>query len=202
MKIRESIDVIKQILKEQTIEPNSSVDQILGFIQQNCKRFLTMNANDTLRLYRGEQKTVPVFIKEIRTNRAPTDLSIEAHNYINQKLKAAGFKLNRSDTMFTTGDKLTAQGYGTLYRVYPMDDFSFLWNPEVNDLYIDMSDADLEDAPIEKVNPWIDGLIPGYRTDNLREAIKSESEVLVKAPGAVLVNESVIRKAGPKWRFA
>lgn len=202
MQIRESIDVIDQILKEETIDPNSSIEQILEFIQMNCKQFLKLNSNDTVRLYRGEQKNVPVFIKEIRTNRAPTDLSVETHNYINQKLKAAGFKLNRSDTMFTTGDKLTAQGYGTLYRVYPMDMFSFIWNPEVNDLYIDMSDADLEDAPIEKVKPWVDNLIPGYRTDNLREAVKSEAEILVKAPGAVLVNEALIRKAGPKWRFA
>jgi predicted kinase len=107
---------------------------IIETIKEECSDFF-QQLGDGL-LYRGVPGGDDDFLyQEYPTNRKPTASSEEFHNFLNKVFKAKGFKTNRSNSVFCTGDWTEAASYGNVYVVFPKNGFNFLWSPKITDAY-------------------------------------------------------------------
>lgn len=89
-----------------------------------------------LRLFRG-MKNAPDSGKLVPpTNREPRDSNKFFHDSMNNAFKVVFGKPLRSCSVFCTGDRSFAKEYGSLYRIYPSDDFEVYWSPKVVDLFL------------------------------------------------------------------
>jgi len=117
-------------------------------IKQNCQPYLQQNPSAIFRypLYRGVKPLggfrsgsgvgdANVIRKEVRlTNRKPSDMTIELHQFINGYFKQEYGAAFRS-AMFASGSPDQASDYGTVYIIFPAGNFEYLWSPEYEDLY-------------------------------------------------------------------
>jgi hypothetical protein len=139
-------------------------------------------------LYRGvsERKEYFIFDKKVRTNRRPRDMGYEMQkNFDDAFKKLFGWK-PRSEGLFVIGDVDVAGGYAntTLYLVFPVGKFRFLWSPEVDDMY-DLPGRYMPDGevftsrtPAEKYPDFVKEL--DYTDKDLCKAISSGSEIMIK----------------------
>lgn len=68
-------------------------------------------------------------------HRSPTGCSSEMHALLNVAFKKEFGEAVRAEAVFCTGNKSEARDYGTLYKIYPSDDFSVYWSNSIEDLY-------------------------------------------------------------------
>lgn len=146
-------------------EKTKKLETIKDFILKNCKPYLRDINNDpvTYVLYRGvisdyrevkksdggmkgyyRTKVKSAMVVSPRAHRQPKDTSRRIHQIITAAFANAGFVANRDNSIFATGNKNEAAGYGsyvgtypkeisTTYAVYPMGNYDYTWSPEVKD---------------------------------------------------------------------
>lgn len=112
-------------------------EQVIQYIKTNCSSFLSVVG--TQNLYRGfAESTMPkedVIVLSPRTDRKPKDTALIIHNAIEKLLREEGFKATRSNSFFTTSNKIDAMEYGEIFVCFPLNGFSFTWSPVLGDLY-------------------------------------------------------------------
>jgi len=117
-------------------------ESIVSLIQKDCKLFLTNNHKDVL-LSGRKNSTKYISRKSVRKDRRPVDISPNRHNILNDIFKDAfGVKL-RSESIFCTLRESIAEGYGTVYAIFPIGNYEIYWSPIIKDLYLDLKRYDL-----------------------------------------------------------
>jgi len=103
-----------------------------AIIKQECKQFLSQSSG--LSMWRGITSSEQLLKKKSRlNNRRPMDSPRGGHNEVNKIFKQK-FGHEFRNAVFTTGDSTVAGHYGSIYAIYPIGDFKFLWSPSVKDL--------------------------------------------------------------------
>lgn len=172
-------------------------------IKRDCQPFLSQSKG--LPLYRGlGHATEDMYKKSIRlNNRTPKDMPLKIHNKLNQYfLMKHGAKFRNA--LFVSGDDSVASEYGSLYRVFPIGNFEFLWSPMVSDLYTEWEDydpgynwnRDSEEMQAEKYKKSLkkfhdDILKSNYTTSNLPAAINSRNEIMLRGKQYYALEETI-----------
>lgn len=105
-------------------------------IFKNCKTILKTYVKHKRFFFHGRPRQEDFLILNRIENRKPKDISMNYHNLINKALINAGFRANRSNSLFCTSAFEFAKNYaalGNVYVVFPYDGFSYLWSPHLED---------------------------------------------------------------------
>ena len=148
-------------------------DAIVELIRRDCKPYFDASPGNRMmyRGMRGKSKTKS-FKGTVRADRAPRNTPEPLHKVMDDWfMDKFGFRA-RSNAMFATGHATVAGAYGSLYAVFPIGDFKFVWSPVIDDLSIDTGGEDPKDIP-----KLMDGA--KYTDRNLRDAINSQNEIMV-----------------------
>lgn len=87
-------------------------------------------------LYRGMNIKVDSGIFDHPKSRVSVDSDAKLVLLFNSMMDAAFNIPNiRSSSIFCTGYKSEAEGYGQVYKIAPIGDYKFLWSPKVRDSY-------------------------------------------------------------------
>lgn len=122
-----------QLTEDTQLDENNVWD----FIQKNCQPYLKENPDWMTRpLYRGMSYRGDIQIKNIRSDRQPTDSNSFLHQLYDEAFIENGYALNRTNSIFCTGDLEMAYKYGEAYVIFPMGNFAFVYSPTVKDLYL------------------------------------------------------------------
>ena len=135
----------KQYLTESS--GKTSFEDILNLIINNCQPFLkeckqSCGKNPRF-LFSGRSGDKDYFIRNVRKNRTPMDMPEDAHDAFDDAFhKKFGIKA-RSNSIFVTGSKYMAENYGdTVYAIFPIGKYKYLWSPKFQDLYSGTNDGE------------------------------------------------------------
>lgn len=174
-------------------------------IRQNCLPYLTENRDAINRhpLYRGVKPPgghsvtgagdANVIRKEVRlTDRKPTDMPYDLHQFINGYFKQQYGSSFRS-AMFVSGSSGMASDYGTTYIIFPAGEFQYLWSEDYEDLYSITAEYGFDQISPSSMSPeeaveWKenakesleDEVLSTYQTDDLESAIDSAHEIMIR----------------------
>jgi len=142
-----------------------SEEEIISYIKQNCKPILRFYKSNKGRfLWRGMSNSYDGFVSTTRKDRMPMNTSYDIHVTIDKlSEKKFGWKM-RSEGLFTTTSKTTANGYGISYMVFPVGNFKFVYHPEWDDSFVNIPDIDMTDDELREV------VIDKYTDKNLKKA--------------------------------
>ena len=123
------------------------MDNLFKALAKNCKEIIKvykeLNRNDFSRgkfLFRGIRSSDDALYGKPFDARKPKDSNRDLHELVNGTINSLGFTANRENSMFVTGDRSQASGYGnSLYIMFPVDGFTFTWSQTVKDLVLDSS---------------------------------------------------------------
>lgn len=141
-----------------------------------------MNSFETLAFFRGvsaRYNPQHPTIHQSRRNRRPKDTSMEFHNVADEWfLSRFGVKY-RSEAIFLTSMKLTAQAYAATHehvmRILPLSGYRYCWSPNAVDLLF--AAKKLDGASRIEIEDHLLSL--GYREDGLAEAHATGNEVML-----------------------
>jgi len=109
------------------------------------------------------------------------------------------------NSMLCTGNERHASYFGTLYHVFPVGNFQYLWNANIEDLNHTLSDVnytvsrnkdnrelDWRDMEAKVHDTFLNKVIrgPGWSTTNLQKGIKSNNEIMVRCKKYYGLDES------------
>ncbi len=123
------------------------MDNLFKALAKNCKEIIKvykeLNRNDFSKgrfLYRGIRSSDDALYGKPFDARKPKDSNRDLHELVNGTINNLGLPANRENSMFVTGDRSQASGYGnSLYIMFPIDGFTFTWSQTVKDLVLDSS---------------------------------------------------------------
>lgn len=134
---------------------------------------------ETIKFYRGLRNVGDIenpFIKKVRRDRRPKDLSAEVHRDADLWFLNRFGVAYRSQAVFLTGSKLIANNYASnpcnVVRVIPLGEYSYCWSPKRKDLIFYCSEN-----PSVSINDYLDA--SDYRNTSLRDAAVSGNEVML-----------------------
>lgn len=141
-----------------------------------------MDSFETLTFFRGvsaRYNSQHPTIHETRRDRRPKDSSIEFHNVADEWFRSRFGVPYRSQALFLTSLKLTAQAYAAtpahVMRILPLSDYRYCWSPNAVDLLF--AARKLEDAGRSEIEDHLASL--GYREEGLAEAHAAGHEVML-----------------------
>ena len=189
-------------LKQYLIENKTLYD-----VKQDCKPFLSKYSkllkNEQF-LWRGSDKIIRGIGHVVtRKNRKPTDTTIDLHNKLDELFKKRfGWKA-RSEGVFCTGKLTSAASYGHPYIMIPAGKFEFIWSPMVWDLFDELRNQELikgytgidnpktsfYDPKDEKHNIKLKYIIGTYINKNLRSAMRTHNEIIIKCDSYYLLED-------------
>ncbi len=152
-------------------------------------------------LYRGMDTSKRFLKKRVRLgNRQPTDMLQEEHDMINRyftKKYGAPYR----NALFLTGDAGVAMDYNhgsgaNYYLIFPIDKFSFIWSTRISDLYSEIDDVDLGSEIDDRESDNILTLLSRYRKTNLKAAINSGNEIMLRCKSYYAVSDYIINDYG------
>lgn len=172
-------------------------------VKHDCQPFLNAKHPSEV-IYRGINAAKDyLFDKKVRKNRLPSNTPLDIHHVINEWFKKEFGYPYRSSGLFVTGSLAIAGIYGLdIYLVYPVEQFKFVWSPEINDLYSTIADLSRKRGIELKKLAFMDNLPPNeqevlrdfvnnipqkileegnYTDQNLSKAIKSKQEIMIAA---------------------
>lgn len=166
-----------------------SLPKLKKYIDQHCSRYLNDMQTMHRLIFRGipKQELIP-FVGHSENNRKPRDTKITFQRAIDSKLKAAGFKALRSNSIFVTVDHIKARNYGNLFAIFPFDSCNFTWSTEYSDLSTDLGiqrnasfPADDRTVAFIKDKDNVTQFIQdyGFRNDDFKAAIKYPMEIYI-----------------------
>lgn len=124
------------------------------------------------------------------TDRLPKDTSKEISDRIDEEFNEKFGWLPRSSGVFTTSSKINAGFRYSRYKsepyiFFPRGDYEYLYNTEIEDLYIYFSDANVNSY--EQYEKNYSYAVSGYEYENLSNAIHSSVEIMFKCKSYYLV---------------
>ena len=123
--------------------------EIIHAIKRDCQPYLQQaepfDADSNLMRGMGSAKKNFIDNKSIRLDeRTPKDIPKELHDKINQYFNQK-FGGSFRNALFATGDYIQAKNYGNVYYIFPIGDFNFLYNPNIEDLFMNY----------DEYRPWV-----------------------------------------------
>jgi hypothetical protein len=177
-------------------DSEDSIAAIRKYIETNCKPWIRESGGKFV--YRGINELYahkPVFTRNIRQNRRPTDSSLELHNLFNTIIGIAGGIANRTNSMFVFGSSFQTENYGHPFYVFPIGEFHYTWSPVWHDWYTARDDikagfAGIRDTTVldKKLKAKIKKHIIVDR--GLPKAIAGGREIMINCKQALYVNKS------------
>jgi hypothetical protein len=140
------IDELKPGQKKKFVPSNTKEGQTFTTFLNQCSESIIAMKEAKGFLYRGLNANADIFIGRPRENRKAKDTSAPLHREMDKLFSAAGFTALRSNSIFCSGDINTADTYGDLYIIFPINGFSFTWSPIVDDLYQYFQNKDITSA--------------------------------------------------------
>jgi hypothetical protein len=118
---------------------------VIKAIEHTCKPFLKEFRNTGLDrlIWRGTSKRIKKAIAEItpRKNRLPKDMPEELHDMLDDEFYRKFKWRPRSEGVFTTSNKITAEGYGSRIVIFvPVGEYEYVYNVNISDLYTDIGE--------------------------------------------------------------
>lgn len=154
-----------------------STTEALEVVTVHCTIYISAVQTAGKLLYRGLRNCPhDYFLASPRTDRLPATTPKQVHDGFVRWMRAKGFNANRDNSVFATSDKRSAELYGALYAIFPVNGFSFTWSPDCRDLFHDWAAEGMPNASDE-----IDALLQGmhYTDRDLPAAINSGNEVML-----------------------
>lgn len=140
---------------------NIDVKKIAQLIKSDCKPFIeelkrcglgTRTINHHL-IYRGfkeaERYEISPGIYQVTNHgqRSPLHTSVEVSDIFDDNFSKKFGVRPRKDGFYATKSKFVARDYGKPYLLFPIGEFRYFWNPNIDDFYTEIRDLD-----------WYDGL--------------------------------------------
>ena len=120
----------------QYINESNEIDpeEIDELIDKNCKSVLKELKGHIL--YRGIKKFKgPCYKIQTRADRNPTDTPKAVQKMFDDICQDLYGWMPRSTGVFCTGDRNQAGAYGSIYTIWPIGNFKFIWSEEIRDFY-------------------------------------------------------------------
>jgi hypothetical protein len=169
-------------------ESNSdlSLEEAVKIFHDECKPFQKEigfdGTFDFETLKRGMKNKPKLFIGNVRPDRRPSDTPLPIHEFMdNWFYKKFGVKF-RSNAMFVTKSRGSAQIYGDVYIVFPIGEFKYCYSSTIDDLYATIAnkiESKLSSyyAPLtkEKFNDFLSD------DDNLKFALDIVEKILTES---------------------
>jgi len=199
----------KEFSEDNDATKDLSAEEVARYLINNCKFYLEqINYNVNLfALYRGSHDSPhdSLVTHKVRlSDRNPLNSPSLYHNIANDYFTKK-FGEPFRNALFVTSDEseaaeYTGRTYGIPRIVFPEGIFTFIWSPEVRDLFTDLLDgwqyedeAEYDDLPeptdernAEIANRFPDGKFEDelerneYQDTNLISAIKSKNEIMIR----------------------
>lgn len=183
---------------------------VVSTIESRCKRWFSEGGGAQVGsiLYRGVTRDLgDSAITKVRTDRTPMNTSLALTTVWNDAITKSGRVANRTNSMFTSGNKALARGYATgsdtLYVVFPLGIFKYTWSIGLTDWFISLSQLftwaerdEIEkfanDPSKSRPESLDTKLIPSLRGDDnsMDAAIMSGNEVMIHSREVLMVRES------------
>lgn len=132
---------------------------------------------------------------EARTGaRNPKDTPQNVHDYLNKWFKEK-FGWSARDALFCSGRQGVASQYGDIKAIFPIGRFSYIWSPDIQDMYSDLHlkhygyddedefSWDMLDKRLDKTN---------WKTDGLDEALKGMSEIMINCDAYFILAKDLV----------
>lgn len=177
-----------KILNEMVEIPSHIVD----YLHRNCQPYLNAVGNDLTRLmWRGVSDKLLRSTATIQglpncsiipgkySNRRPRDSHPDAHDMLNDMFEEYHGEPFRNG-IFTTGDYIEADAYGSPVIIFPIGEFKFCWSPVIMDLsdHVPSKAAQIDDY--DDLTMKLDKLVRvRYQTTDLSSAILSKKEIML-----------------------
>lgn len=134
------VRLTKNEMNALSLEFVRDVRQAVPFIQKNCSKFLPTMHNEGF-LYRGFSNidSLPhaVFYGRPRADRLPRDSDLDLQKMFDLALDMIGIMAKRGESLFVTGQKEQAVGYGLPFIIIPCNDAHYAWSRNIHDIILD-----------------------------------------------------------------
>lgn len=180
-KTRMDDNLIKGYIGSGDALEQADIDRVISLLEENCSQFLDELKDKYIApIFRGAYKTVND-IEEVRTDkfRVPKDLDMSISNTFNDCFRAMFGVPIRSQGVFATKSPYVTQTYGTTKLFFPIGDYRYFWNPDVDDLYqfvdenlyaFDIYSEELDDDELdERIYSFVDEIASNYLDDQLEK---------------------------------
>ncbi len=133
-------------LQKHLNEANDVPQKAWDLIKKKCQPFLkewipvNKRLGDFYPLWRGMTRTGKEYgEKDVRGDRKPSDSSKEFHTEVNNIMRQVHKVAGRTSSVFVTGDPDQTFVYGEQHMIFPAGRYTYLYNPSIRDLFIDVS---------------------------------------------------------------
>jgi len=139
---------------------NEPEDKIVQFIKKNCSQIVKVYENSHSNfLFSGKESYSDVFFGKPINNRAPLGTDRKINNKLNSVLRQVGFKARRDNSIFTTSMEVTAQEYGKVYIIFPLNGFDYSWCALAEDLTMEFDIGEKKYSVSRENNEFYNDLI-------------------------------------------
>jgi len=167
----------------------NDMNGFLELVKRDCQPYLQQNSSPLVDtpMWRGLKnpmeetiiaKKGPFQKRDVRlTDRKPKDTPKAIHDALNYAfVKDYGAEFRNA--LFVTNDMYQAGGYGALYIIFPRGNFTFLWSPDIPDIFTHYENKQTKQSDEDFVLDLLNN--NDYSTNNLQEAIKSTNEIMIR----------------------
>jgi len=163
------------------------VANLMQAVKIHCKPYLEAVDGSILKygLYRGLKfGRHPIIKKQVRLDgRQPKDSNQSMHDIFNDRF-VEHFGEPFRNALFVTNDSSDASEYGTVYQIFPIGNFTFLWNTEISDMYTkwDYVANNPDSNNYDDFATNLDYLIAKgtFKTTDLQHATMSNHEIAIR----------------------
>ena len=185
--------------------------KVANLLQTDCAPYLKYGLATPF--YRGT-RTYLTDVTEFKTfkNRAPKDMPLEIHQFLDNWFKTKLGYNWRSAAVFAVGSEVESKQYGFPYIFVPIGEFDFCWSDSIGDLYTAV-DAKLfnngfastfsyNEDDMVKMAPHLVKLLQTYKVNgSLSDAVHSKFEVLFNCESYYLMPPSVYHELSAKFNL-
>ena len=122
------------------------------------------------------------------TNRRPASTGLNLHNSTNEMFIERFGKPFRN-AVFVVGNVKVADEYGNPYAIFPIGEFEYVWNPEIDDLFGYTSETSTDQEALDLVT----AAMPGYQATELSKGIRSSYEIMLWTTEYYYVSADIAR---------
>lgn len=186
--------LIRHLNEKPEFPKSKSKEEVRDIILKDCKPFLKEIKGGEL-LWRGSDLMKDIKKKIPRTDRRPMDTDEVVHDYLDILFKKHHGWKARSEGVFVDPNRNSTAEYGKPSLFFPIGDFKYLWNQDVDDLTTELAHglgfykhqtSHLKDISVQEN---IDKLVKGYTNKRLKYASNLSIEIMFKCKSYYLVHQ-------------
>jgi len=126
-------------------DPDAGALRAYEHLKEHCSDFLNKSSQAQKLLYRGLQKYPSSFrgfsfIGRSWDKRYTKDTPRQTHEKLSAVMRENGFTATRENSIMCTSSYPTAEEYGEVYMIFPINGFSFTWSRTYADMFTDLFD--------------------------------------------------------------